>query len=36
MGEVGLELFSLDFERDLRLAKLTDKADITPWPLSCK
>jgi hypothetical protein len=36
IGEVGLELFSLDFERDLRLAKFTDNADMTPLPLSCK
>jgi len=36
IGDVGLELFSLDFERDLRLAKFTDNADITPLPLSCR
>ena len=36
IGDVGLELFSLDFERDLRLIKFTDNADITPFPRSCK
>jgi hypothetical protein len=29
-GEVGLELLSLDFERDLRRIRFTDKAEITP------